>query len=997
MIVPTSSEDYTVAWIAALPHERAAGEMMLDQEYERPESFTKNAGDPNRYSWGRIGEHLVVIASLPAGEYGTTTTAITAQGLRSSLPHIRVGLLVGIGAGVPGETCHVDSTVTVRRDIRLGDVVVSIPDGTNGGVVQYDLVKAKGSFERKGSLNSPPMALLNALSALQAKHDYRDSKMPSIISGALVKYPRAAPKYSRPIEEPDRLFKACCSHTGGENCRDCDQTGQISRAPREDFQIHYGTIACGNTLVKDAVYRDEVVSWLRKQNVDPLCFEMEAAGLMNAFPCLVIRGICDYGDSHKNDAWQRHAAITAAAFAKEYLGFVDVEEVRRAPSLDQLLGESKSVKVVCDIFESGSANEALVERKIDDALQGNRKIQSTLHTARDDGRRVKIIKWLSPSDPSTNYNRAFHQRHEGTGHWFLESDEFKRWKASSESFLWLHGIPGCGKTVLSSTIIEHLKQDTTCHLLLYFYFDFNDGKKQSLDDLLRSLIEQVYQLQPESRQSLEKIWTSHDEGIRQPSTSSLQSVLQDMLSGVGSVSIVLDALDESKPREELLAWLKTLIQSTHVSCRLLVISRREEDIESAFQSWTHAEERILIQQDEVNKDISTYVIDRVRNGDDLKRWRSRPDLQKEIETRLMKKAGGMFRWAACQIEALRSCYDQSSLRIALGNLPDTLDETYARILQSIPENNKRDATAILRLLIWSQRPLRLEEMVDAIAVQPDAKPSFDPDNRMPEPRDILRICSSLATLVQRPFVSYIDGVADIDGDDSGGGRTVTELRLAHFSVKEYLISDRITLSFSSCLADRTARASIATLCLAYLSSLDHSLPLDELRARFKFSQYCARYWTIHASVVDEGGDGADNAIHKGLQTRILKFLNESQTAYLTCYNLYDPDGPWLFGDERRKMDKPAPLYYTSLTGLVLGVTLSLGAGADVNAEGGQYRYALHAASYKGYDRIVQVLLNGGADVNAKGGHYSSALQAASYKGREKIVQTLLDEGVDVNV
>jgi hypothetical protein len=225
--VPTSSEDYTVAWVAALPHERAAAEMMFDEEHEQPEIFTKNASDPNRYSWGRIGEHLVVIASLPAGEHGTTTTAITAQGLRSSLPHIRVGLLVGIGAGVPGETFDADSAVTVRHDIRLGDVVVSILDGSNGGVVQYDLVKVKGSFERKGSLNSPPMALLNALSALQAKHDYQDSKIQEIKHRVLGKYPKAAAKYSRPTEGSDRLFQACYGHTGGEDCRNCDQIASI--------------------------------------------------------------------------------------------------------------------------------------------------------------------------------------------------------------------------------------------------------------------------------------------------------------------------------------------------------------------------------------------------------------------------------------------------------------------------------------------------------------------------------------------------------------------------------------------------------------------------------------------------------------------------------------------------------------------------------------------------------------------------------------------------
>jgi nucleoside phosphorylase len=325
--------------------------MLFDEAHEQPESFVKNANDPNRYSWGRMGKHLLVIASLPAREYGTTTTAITAQGLRSSLPHIRVGLLVGIGAGIPGETCDADNAVRVRHDIRLGDVVVSIPDGTNGGVVQYDLVKAGGSFERKGSLNSPPIALLNALTALQAKHDYQDSKIKEIERGVLEKYPKAAAKYSRPTEGSDRLFRACYGHTDGEDCRNCDQTGQIKRTPREDSHVHYGTIACGNTLVKDAVYRDEVVGWLRKQNVDPLCFEMEAAGLMNAFPCLLIRGVCDYGDSHKNDVWQRHAAMTAAAFAKEYLRFVDVGEVRRAPRLDKVLVDSKLVRESYFIFD----------------------------------------------------------------------------------------------------------------------------------------------------------------------------------------------------------------------------------------------------------------------------------------------------------------------------------------------------------------------------------------------------------------------------------------------------------------------------------------------------------------------------------------------------------------------------------------------------------------------------------------------------------------------
>lgn len=107
---------------------------------------------------------------------------------------------------------------------------------------------------------------------------------------------------SSSVSRPSHSQSALCSHAGGENCTYCDPAGQIERTLRKDPEVHYGTIACGNTLVKNAAHRDEIVSWLRKENVEPLCFEVEAVGLMNAFPCLVIRCICDYADLPKNDA-----------------------------------------------------------------------------------------------------------------------------------------------------------------------------------------------------------------------------------------------------------------------------------------------------------------------------------------------------------------------------------------------------------------------------------------------------------------------------------------------------------------------------------------------------------------------------------------------------------------------------------------------------------------------------------------------------------------------
>jgi nucleoside phosphorylase len=321
-----SPDAYTIAWIAALPIERAAAEAMLDEEHAPPTGFARHQTDANVYTWGQVGEHNIVIVSLAAGVYGIASAATTASSLLASLPSIRVGLLVGIGGGIarPDED----------RDIRLGDIVVSQPDGTTGGVCQYDLVKAKsgGRRERKGFLGRPPTVLLNALASIQADHERRDSKVPSYLQDMLEKNPKMgkktkkSPGYAHQGFKNDRLFQASCDHVPGSDCQGCDAAGEVVRDARESAEpeIHYGIIASGNTLVKDAIERDRIVHDVGE---DCLCFEMEAAGLMNPFPCLVIRGICDYADAHKNDRWQRYASATAAAYAKELLAYVPAVEV----------------------------------------------------------------------------------------------------------------------------------------------------------------------------------------------------------------------------------------------------------------------------------------------------------------------------------------------------------------------------------------------------------------------------------------------------------------------------------------------------------------------------------------------------------------------------------------------------------------------------------------------------------------------------------------------
>jgi nucleoside phosphorylase len=104
------------------------------------------------------------------------------------------------------------------------------------------------------------------------------------------------------------------------------------------MRVHYGLIASGNQVIKDATFRDKLVKDLGGH---VLCIEMEAAGLVNDFPCIVIRGICDYADSHKNKNWQEHAAATAAAFAKELLQHIQPGDVDRERPVKELLNEGQ--------------------------------------------------------------------------------------------------------------------------------------------------------------------------------------------------------------------------------------------------------------------------------------------------------------------------------------------------------------------------------------------------------------------------------------------------------------------------------------------------------------------------------------------------------------------------------------------------------------------------------------------------------------------------------
>ena len=258
----------------------------------------------------------------------------------------------------------------------------------------------------------------------------------------------------------------------------------------------------------------------------------------------------------------------------------------------------------------------------------------------------KIRQWLAGPDPSSNYNTALTKRHGRTGSWLLGDDVFRSWKQDpgSSSVMWLYGIPGCGKTILCSTILEHILQayvSTPNTAVIYFFFDFNDPDKQRDENMMRSLLSQLSSHCINVPPVLEELYSSCLNGDRKPSFEAVLRTFHQIATAFENIFIVLDALDECNQRGEFLANVEELISWDDTNLRVLVTSRKEKDIEDSILPLTKDETRVCIQSAFVNADICAYVHDQLQTNRKLQRWQGKPEVQMEIENTLTEKANGM--------------------------------------------------------------------------------------------------------------------------------------------------------------------------------------------------------------------------------------------------------------------------------------------------------------------------------------------------------------------
>ncbi|KAH9957288.1 hypothetical protein BGW80DRAFT_1383030, partial [Lactifluus volemus] len=558
--------------------------------------------------------------------------------------------------------------------------------------------------------------------------------------------------------------------------------------------------------------------------------------------------------------------------------------------------------------------------------------------------RENFQEWLSPADPSVNYNSARDAYHDGTAVWFTQGQIFDHWKVSgSESLLWIHGKPdNPGKLInlTSSSVIHEIQgiSPPAASQLAYFFFDFKDATKQDARALLTSFLVQLCDQSKTGFKHLFDMYSTHNNGTQQPSEGALFQCLENTLRGLGQVPIylIIDALDESpstskvlgvpSSRQRVLEVIKKLVMLRLRNLHICVTSRHEFDISSALKQLASFKIS-LHDQDGQRDDITRYVSSVVYSDAEfmMKKWKTE-DKELVVET-LTKKSDGMFRWIICQLETLRHCFTRNVLRV-LDELPKSLDETYERVLKSINAENCADAYRLLQCLTVAMRPLRVEELAEVLAIDYDEQA-------------LLAACSSLITIV------------NIDGSQV--------VQFSHFSVKEFLTSRRLSASSGdiSCyyISLESAHTVLAQTCLSVLlwtnhrankyTIEDHHLPL---------ARYAARHWFDHAPFGKES-----SRVRKGME-----LLFDSDRPHFSAWlQLHDIDiapslsSTFYLFTPTRKSDA-TPLYYSALCGLHdLTEHLIFKHPEQVNAHGGYYVTPVVAALARKHLHVAQLLYDHG--------------------------------------
>ncbi|KAK5992273.1 hypothetical protein PT974_05674 [Cladobotryum mycophilum] len=932
---------YTVGWICAILPELIAAQEFLDESHPKPAYVQPN--DNNVYSLGKIAQHNVVITALSDGEYGTDSASRAAANMLGSFPNIRIGLMVGIGGGAPTE----------EHDIRLGDIVVSAARDGRTGVFQYDFGKNKQgqAFEHTRILNLPPTLLRSAVTEVQARHRSKGHRLQEMIDALLKSNLRLEAEFKRPPSDTDRLFKAEVTRDPKRPIEDlASDANLVSRRERTQFEnnpaVHYGTIASANQLMKDAIMRDKLA---KEKNI--LCFEMECAGLMNHFPCLVIRGICDYSDTHKNDNWQGYAAMAAAAYAKDLLQTIPASTVEMQ-------------QTILDVMEEYELRMKMVGRRVE-----------KLEMSADTTEKERILDWLTVNRQGDYQSRLREIRYEGTGQWFLTSIDFQRWIDGRSQTLVCTGFPGVGKTMITSIVIDHLfstRQDPSVGVA-YLYLDYAQQPEQDLNNLLATFLRQLAHAADAVEDCCKILYDKRDEEPR-PSQKGLSSALGHVMQRLKHVFIIVDALDECQCRKEILEKLFDL--QGEYGANIFVTSRPDSKITGMFRV---AQFKEIVSS---RQDIEAYLTGRLLHI--YRSWVSgHQELLDEAKRDILEAADGVFLIARLYINLIHEVSSAEKLREALGELQvvpggprsqraELLENIYAKTLERIQRRSGTLATRALLLVSCARRQMTSDELQHALAAAMIEESEVNQSSQLdlvPIER-ILSICLGLITV--HPETKHV--------------------QLVHHTTHEYFSSNK----------NPRPDAEMARACVTYL--LLHDPPREDechWRENHPFYEYAASKWGHHV----RNTSASPGLINKFLQNEAkvhasARFLSPSipyldKDSRYRSYTAHEMDALHLvafFGLEEaycRLIEREIQSQKSILP--VRWVMKKL-----VNQMASVFSMTpLHYAIIGGHEKLVGLLLDHGADVNAVARDRCTPLRMAIHLHRKAIMKLLKEHGGQV--
>ncbi|KAK4040342.1 ankyrin repeat-containing domain protein [Parachaetomium inaequale] len=613
-------------------------------------------------------------------------------------------------------------------------------------------------------------------------------------------------------------------------------------------------------------------------------------------------------------------------------------------------------------------------------------LRRAVEDAQRERKRADLLDWLCDIDPSEMYNTARDRHEEGTGDWLIRDNEkFQLWEEQPSSLLWLHGKAGCGKSILISTVIKHLRERHSSDprtALVYFYFSFSDVKKQNVVGLLASLIKQLCARRPILPQQMENLYEYKERGER-PDAKTLELILMAAMGGFSAVHIIIDALDECPAlsaggeRKMLLQTIRRIATAAPANLHMLCTSRKELDINGVLSPllsaapWGDAID-LTAAEDVLDHDIGLYI-DSIFASDDFESW---PDhVKSEARELLIERADGMFQYVAQQFNALRDLSSEALIRKALHELPVGLDATYDRLLQSIDPKFQPQLVSLLKWLAFSNKILGLEELADIFVLRPERTVAIDEAERLFNPRDVLKYLSSLV-VTQDGWENY--------------RHPVTRVRLAHFSIKEYLTSGRITQGPAARFAfsDADAHLHIAHSCLAY--HLQYSATYTDAilykEEGLQLGPYAALDWPVHLEMVESPPLEVASAAARALKAG-------SQSLYYTLWmNLKRIN--WVCGDELANLMLRCPLCFTAGFGFVRLTGMLVSSHEYLTQE--DLDAALVCAAKAGRIAAMELLLDRGADIDTGYGKFGSPLQAAALGNQPHAIEFLVRRGANVN-